>query len=345
MLERCRLADLEDALRHGGRWVPITDLIHEAPPNYELSKAWPAGNAQRTLNAQAKQGQRDTLYLPSALWKWEPPNRDPSKCSLRRVTLQSWCSALLAHNLSRIMFVGESLQHQMYQSLVNLLGIDINSTLDSHLARTLIGACHDGRHFQMRWIRNDFLEDDLTKSHCSLDGIQNCTRCTEHRQPPVIGKDFCLPFLHEYVDSHQQTLLVLNTGPHFHDTISFRHDFDRFLDRLDQVARQIPKNRHDMVVFRTSVPGHEDCHRFTRPLDTPPPNISRQYTWDLIPAFNEIARGMLSHRRHTPVDLLDVAPMTLLRPDGHLDCLHYALPGPIDWWNAALLAQLHSSRA
>ena len=45
-------------------------------------------------------------------------------------------------------------------------------------------------------------------------------------------------------------------------------------------------------------------------------------------------------------DILDVMPMTLLRPDGHrtwirpADCLHYALPGVPDWWNHALQAKL-----
>ena len=42
------------------------------------------------------------------------------------------------------------------------------------------------------------------------------------------------------------------------------------------------------------------------------------------------------------IELLDVYPMTVLRRDGHTggidcadcgrdDCLHYSLPGPIDW--------------
>eukprot|EP00957_Ditylum_brightwellii_P123535 9419245-Ditylum_brightwellii.AAC.1 len=48
------------------------------------------------------------------------------------------------------------------------------------------------------------------------------------------------------------------------------------------------------------------------------------------------------------MELLDVYPMTVQRPDGHVssgecadcpgaegfakDCLHYFLPGPPDWW-------------
>ena len=48
------------------------------------------------------------------------------------------------------------------------------------------------------------------------------------------------------------------------------------------------------------------------------------------------------------IEALDVVPMTVLRRDGHMgdefrpraipegDCLHYALPGPVDWWNHLL---------
>ncbi|KAL7538462.1 hypothetical protein ACHAXR_008572 [Thalassiosira sp. AJA248-18] len=36
--------------------------------------------------------------------------------------------------------------------------------------------------------------------------------------------------------------------------------------------------------------------------------------------------------------------MTILRPDGHRtpnkDCLHYLLPGPVDWWNHLLFSNL-----
>ena len=53
-----------------------------------------------------------------------------------------------------------------------------------------------------------------------------------------------------------------------------------------------------------------------------------------------------------PLHMLDVAPMTVLRPDAHvgrkadgtLDCLHYKEPGMYRWWNAALLGLLSAIR-
>ena len=55
--------------------------------------------------------------------------------------------------------------------------------------------------------------------------------------------------------------------------------------------------------------------------------------------------------------ILDVVPMTILRPDGHIsgpqkcstckndDCLHYMLPGPTDWWNHLMYSNLISLTA
>ena len=59
------------------------------------------------------------------------------------------------------------------------------------------------------------------------------------------------------------------------------------------------------------------------------------------------------HAKPLMIESLDVLPMTILRRDGHIgdefrpaaipkgDCLHYALPGPVDWWNHLLFNNLN----
>ena len=59
------------------------------------------------------------------------------------------------------------------------------------------------------------------------------------------------------------------------------------------------------------------------------------------------------HQEHSKrIYALDIFPMTVLRQDGHVggadcvncgfesDCLHYSLPGPVDWWNHLLFSDL-----
>lgn len=68
---------------------------------------------------------------------------------------------------------------------------------------------------------------------------------------------------------------------------------------------------------------------------------------------NGNGRGQGEGKGPNEIYLLDVAYMTYLRPDGHIsgpdnldpnkkpgDCLHYSLPGPIDWWNNLLFRNL-----
>jgi hypothetical protein len=50
-------------------------------------------------------------------------------------------------------------------------------------------------------------------------------------------------------------------------------------------------------------------------------------------------------RQQGGVMLLDVSPMTEVRGDGHRppgDCLHYNLPGVVDYWNHLLFSSLMS---
>ena len=42
--------------------------------------------------------------------------------------------------------------------------------------------------------------------------------------------------------------------------------------------------------------------------------------------------------------VIDVYNMTALRSDGHVDGLHYMLPGPVDWWNHLFFTYLKELR-
>jgi hypothetical protein len=84
---------------------------------------------------------------------------------------------------------------------------------------------------------------------------------------------------------------------------------------------------------------------------------ARLYNWDLFQYYNAHTKKVVkdwnerqwwnvtSVISYKPImHVLDVYNMTALRRDGHSatgkDCLHYHLPGPVDWWNHLLFAYL-----
>mmetsp|Transcript_9405 Transcript_9405/g.10909 ORF Transcript_9405/g.10909 Transcript_9405/m.10909 type:complete len:123 (+) Transcript_9405:441-809(+) len=76
-------------------------------------------------------------------------------------------------------------------------------------------------------------------------------------------------------------------------------------------------------------------------------NIALQYGWHNFQHLNQYTKDVIE-KRHKAGDIpmihvLDVYNMTALRHDGHvggMDCLHYAWPGPLDWWNNLLFTYL-----
>ena len=106
------------------------------------------------------------------------------------------------------------------------------------------------------------------------------------------------------------------------------------------------------IFFRTLAPGLPSADILTP--DTPggsPPTFTAParrpwvdtlvtkgysaYNHHLIPRFNAIARR--AYAMHAPqLGVIDVADPMERRVDGHLDALHYCLPGPPDWYSAVM---------
>ena len=100
-----------------------------------------------------------------------------------------------------------------------------------------------------------------------------------------------------------------------------------------------------MVMYRTSVPGHANCDKHTKPLASfgDYHGFATEYQWMDIDGFNQYTKQKFSGITTGAWLLLDVYPMTILRPDGHksqTDCLHYLQPGPGDWWNHLMYSNL-----
>mmetsp|Transcript_14059 Transcript_14059/g.20252 ORF Transcript_14059/g.20252 Transcript_14059/m.20252 type:complete len:168 (-) Transcript_14059:8-511(-) len=155
--------------------------------------------------------------------------------------------------------------------------------------------------------------------------------------------------------------MIVNAGAHLHVREQFTAAIPRFIYQLDGLNRP-----HDIIMFRTLVPGHKNC---SSPSLGPFSSfqeykasveglkVKATYNWDVFSSYNDVMAQLVEDREQTDdkarTYLLDVFPMTVLRPDGHVgddfrvktarrtDCLHYSLPGPVDWWVHLMLSNLN----
>ena len=120
-----------------------------------------------------------------------------------------------------------------------------------------------------------------------------------------------------------------------------------------------------MIIFRTSTPDHFENGEWSsggRCDRTVPANEGEFQMNELNRILREIELPEIkkaeaeASAKGMKLKLLDVMPLSLLRPDGHpgpyrhfypfakdkkakvqYDCLHWCLPGPIDNWNDLLM--------
>lgn len=151
---------------------------------------------------------------------------------------------------------------------------------------------------------------------------------------------FFLPWVDYYRLDPTPTLLVTNMGMHSKTYAHYQRDFDAFVETVEGLNRSL-----DLVVYRTSVPGHAHCEDQKAPFATSEEfHVANVYNWAEVVLYNKYSRHQLSNlvtAKSGEVNgvswmLLDVYPITILRPDGHLvenngDCLHYKVPGVPDW--------------
>ena len=127
---------------------------------------------------------------------------------------------------------------------------------------------------------------------------------------------------------------------------TFSKSFDLFVKQFNSIAHP-----GDVVIFRSTVPGHHNCFQQkndTQILPTQDKFLEHygttMYDWNLFDAFNLYAKrnfddlvpAVTSH-------YLNIYNMKVLRGDQHVeanDCLHYTSPGPVDFWNHLLFANL-----
>lgn len=127
-------------------------------------------------------------------------------------------------------------------------------------------------------------------------------------------------------------VIVVNSGAHFVEDGRYKKLMSEAANAISTVAR-----KDSLVIFRSTVPGHQGCNDALAPFDS----ISEAehdtqaqpwYEGDRFAGHNIIAKEIFERAGFV---YMDVYTSTILRRDMHVggnDCLHYCLPGPSMSW-------------
>ena len=265
---------------------------------------------------------------PHTMWKWQD---SAPQCPMHQLTRQDFCNSMEYHQLRRIFFLGDSLTYQMMNSFRYLMGqagygrgMDTGwaSTTTAQIPCDVSEVIHSPFTLEILWARNDDLRDYGQEKS---EGIHQ-------------------PWIKLYVSNPAKTLFVANMGMHTPNHEQYVSNFDHFVETVQSLNRPL-----DITVYRTSVPGHANCSEHTRPLASFSDyhDFATLRQWMDIDGFNQYTKQKLASVTTAGTWLLlDVYPMTILRPDGHrkpgdnADCVHYRQPGPPDFWNHLLFSNL-----
>lgn len=323
-----------------------------------------APNMQYSNAVDGYLGCADENFAPTA----QEPFRKPTtfrwneeiwaKCPTNLVTKGILCDQMSRLGLTRILFVGDHTTMTQAISLASILGQNNDISLDSNVvpnfSKTI--SCSPGSNatFELSYVRNDRLEEKPTSPS---PGSPNCGPKNEQ---------YCYPWSSVY-STGRKALFIVNTGYHWgEDWEGYIANFQNFVGKIDQISAAITARANDVIMFRTSIPGHKDCHLhdgvYLNYEEYFPKIVNGAFWhwWGELPLYNDYAIriinewNLLNKMKSGPnIELLDPWMMTVLRPDGHLsgpdatncamdphECMLYGLPGPVDWWNHLLLSQL-----
>ncbi|XP_042395289.1 protein trichome birefringence-like 2 [Zingiber officinale] len=316
-----------------------------------------------------KNGRPDTQFLK---WRWKPYG-----CDVPRLNATDFLRRLRGQ---RLVFVGDSLNRNMWESLVCILRNSISNKNRVHEASGRKQFKIKGRkRFKVKG-HYSFIFADYD---CSIDFVRSTFLVKEVLYNNANGSDYerlRLDILDETVAAyHGADVIVFNTGHWWtHEKTARGKDYyqegnhvypvlkvmEAYKKALTTWARWIDKNidsRKTQVVFRGYSPTHfrggqwnsgGQCHKETEP-------IFNQTFLSKYPSKMRALEYVLKQMK-TPVLYLNISRLTDYRKDGHpsiyrkryesveeqiaaeksQDCSHWCLPGVPDSWNELLYASL-----
>lgn len=275
-------------------------------------------------------------------WRWQDDH-----CPVQEISRESFCQVCWELGLTRFLIVGDSLSIQFMFSLISLLGLPPKHGRFSFrgLVKPFDVPCaavnenNVTQSFQATiWMYKRSPAEDLFK-------LRDQVRRNQTNEPHYA-------FVQE---NPNKTAIVANLGAWMHGMSSYQEAFGALLEWLGSFQPQ----DQVMMFFRPTIPGHLGCqpvgnktdyeiHGYSNVSETPYEdyaaynettqrllaiNATDPHNWMEIETYNDYSRHQL---QNWSIHWLNVFPSSVLRRDGHVgygnDCLHYALPGPTDWW-------------
>eukprot|EP01041_Mallomonas_annulata_P013413 gene13413-28445_t len=249
------------------------------------------------LNEHAGNGPIGPRDAPWTDWCWIP-----HKCTPELFSRESFCNVV---NNRSILIIGDSMSYQMYQALYMQLNEKGNPRnqfdKDLHNAPYICDL-----HTKLKFIRNDQII-------------------------PWSKYNYCMDW---WSIVAEYDIIIMNKGAHFiEDGSEYENDTMETINFLKS-----SNLTYKLIIFRTTPKGSYDLEYIppdTRPLHThttgPVYNETEdKYHYNSFPIRDKFT--VEAFRRELNASILNVVPMTSLRPDGHHDPLHYYLPSVIDGW-------------
>jgi hypothetical protein len=251
---------------------------------------------------------------------WQPHDAQRKQCEWTAWKGPQKACQVLEH--SNILIAGDSLSWEHYSSLLQLLGHHVHQNLQ-----------HQSR--ELRTNVMDQLCDGRTRiSYRRDDKLTNLTAALNEEPFPNV--------------------VVLNRGAHYVGDEELIQDIRENIRELKVWKRQCHSMGMSCQLFwRTSVPGHPECHKFDAPVNDLQKmeahvgnlslynNHTLKYHWyDYQHQNRLVVEEFAKHDAMLKAHIMDAYALNILRPDDHRshqgDCLHNCYPGKMDVYNVWL---------
>jgi GDSL/SGNH-like Acyl-Esterase family found in Pmr5 and Cas1p len=259
------------------------------------------------------------LHVPWTDYEWV--SRD--NCQFDPFDSNTFCRAAQRLNISRIAIVGDSLTWEHYASLLMLLRVPVIE------------------------------RDQMISMEANVNIIH--TQACDGQVQTLYRRDDYLTKVWDVLPTFHPDLLVLNRGAHYVPDEPLTMEFTEMLTNLTNFYQnQQQHGQQPKLIYRTTVPGHENCHAYTEPNNnlTQMEELiasSNRFQWNDFKRQNQLLLHLLEqHTSNTTatmsvpvlqVKIMDAYEINSRRPDKHkggTDCLHSCFPGKMDVYSQIL---------